>query len=188
MEAGGVQTDGVADESRGHHLRSKGLPGWRIHGSGDTLQEGQQVHLPQRDPAADDQNRQRGARQRQGPLTEQEQSPFGDAVGEGPGPRRGQGRQELQTGDQPQRHGGVVGEDGEHQPILSNPRHPGAGVGNQSTHPEQAVVAQSKRGEHGDPIYRSGPDCNRTQRISTRFNSSVAWRSSALSSALSPAN
>ena len=103
-------------------------------------------------------------------LRDRQQDPLREAVGQHAGERRDeQERQELQAGGEaePDAAGAEVGD---HEPVLRDPLHPGAGVRDQRGDEEEPVVVDRERAERGThqaaSRSRIGTAARRTSRSS----------------------
>ena len=118
------------------------LPGGVVEDGDQAEDEGDQVDVPDLHMAAEGEHGEGEAGQAHGGLGEQQQLALGEAVGDDAAVEpEEQHRQELQRGGDADRGGGAG--EAEHQPVLGDALHPGAGVGHHLAGGEEPVVTDS---------------------------------------------
>ena len=132
VEDRGVEADRVGQQLRADHLRDEGLPHRGVDGGDRAQPAGQQrTRATAATPSVATrmpEHQREHAHQR---LGDQQHPALVVAVGQHPAVHAQQQRRaELQGGDQAERDAAVVGEL-QHQPVLADPLHPGAGVADQ---------------------------------------------------------
>ena len=133
-----------------HHLGDERLAS-RVVDSGDHPHgEREGVHVPELRGAGDDEHTEDEAVEGEQALGDEEDPALRVAVGDGTGERREEEEgEELQAGDVAEVARGVVGEDGEDEPVLGYPSHPGPDVGEERAAGVDAVVADLEGAEGG---------------------------------------
>ena len=141
VEGGGVEGDGVCHLLSGNQLPHERLACRGVERGDRSRDEGQGILVPQlsrsgHDDDADDQGHQADAR-----LRRLQEPPARDPIGENAcGGGEEDDRQKLQGRDHTNLGGVVVGEYGEHVPVLRDALQPRAGRGNEGRREPVAVV------------------------------------------------
>ncbi len=134
-----VQADRVAEVIGSHHLVHERLAGRIVQCGDQAKSECDDEDVPRLHPAGESQRGQRGAHRCHPDLGSQEDAPLGVSVGdEAAGQAEHQRRHELEGGRDAD-VGGAAGE-AQHQPVLRDALHPGAGVGHHLTGCKQPEV------------------------------------------------
>ncbi len=126
----------------------EGLAHRRIERCGAAEQEGEDVHVPELDDAGDGKRPQCQSESAHRRLCGDQQLTLIEIVGGEAGP--GQEKElwpELQRHDQADGRGVVMGELGEHQPVLGRPLDPGADIGDEGAADPDPIVEASQRPE-----------------------------------------
>ena len=149
LKAAELRPTALVTSSLVDHLGDERLAGRGVEGRADAEDERQQVDVPDLDDAGhgDQAEHQRGAGHHR--LGDLEQPALGEAVGDHAGVRREQQHgQELEAGGDAERRAAAAGEL-EHQPVLGDALHPGAGVADDAAGGVLAVVGVVQRLERG---------------------------------------
>lgn len=143
VEEGGVQSDGVGQVRRPHHLDHEALPGGRFDGFSDPAHRGQGVDKSDGYHLQVGEYRQ-GERQKQlKHLGGKDRGPLGQAVGQDPAvEREQQSGAEADGHGQPQSEGRVC--QGENEPAQCDVLHPGTRHRDELAEPEQTIVAYAQ--------------------------------------------
>jgi hypothetical protein len=157
VEAGAVEADGVGDPVGADHLAHERLAGRHVEGGGAAQQQGQGVDHPQpHRPGGGQGPEDQGEHGHRG-LGDQQQAALVEPVGGQPGPGpEGEHGGELEGQGDPERQGGVG--EAQHQPVLADLLHPGAGGGDQVAEQEQPEVAHVEGTEGAQPRSTSKPE------------------------------
>ena len=145
VERGRVERHGIVQVGIADQFRDESLAHRRIEGGGAAEQEGEDVDVPELDGAGDGQEPQDQGETAHGRLGGDEELALVEMVGGDAGPGQQQElRSELQGHDQADRRSVVIGELGEHQPVLAGPLHPGADVGDEGPGCPDPIVEPSQ--------------------------------------------
>jgi len=135
---------GIADQFRDESLAHR-----RIESSGAAEQESEDADVPELDGPGDGQDPKDQGETSHRRLGGDEELALVEMVGGEAGPGQQQElRPELQGHHQADRRSVVIGELGEHQPVLPGPLYPGADVGDESAGCPDPIVESSKRPEN----------------------------------------
>jgi hypothetical protein len=148
VEGGGVQGDSVGHLVGWHKLADEGLARGCVDRGDGPRDEGQDILVPQLPRARQDDQADDEGDEAHPDLRALEEAPAGDAVRQHPrvGGKQDDGH-ELEGGDDADLGGVVVGQDGEHVPVLGDALKPRAGRRDQGRDEPVAVVDVAQRGE-----------------------------------------
>src|SRR5699024_946316 len=156
---------------RGNEFGNEDLPGGGIEGGDYPEEEREHVYVPQLRHAGEHHRPQARGEDAEGGLGGDEDLAPIEPVGEHAGDRGEEdGGDELQGRDDPDGEPGVVGELGEHEPVLGDALHPRTDVGDERPDEPHAVVIEAQGRECAAQLFTT------FRRISSASDST--WRSS----------
>ena len=141
LEGGAVDCDRIANAFFPHQLGDEAVPRRRIEGHAAAQQEAEHIDMPELHMAADRGDAEQHGDHAEAGLDGDEQLAPVDMIGKRSRDcHQQQLRQKLERRDQADGARAVIGEFGQHQPVLRGALHPGADVRKEAgTHPEPEV-------------------------------------------------
>ena len=148
VERGRVERHRIVQVVIADQFRDEGLTHRRIERRRAAEQEGEDVDVPELDDAGDGEDPQRQGESAHRRLRGDQELALIEMVGGEARPwQQQQLRPELQRHDQADGRSVVMGELGEHQPVLGRPLHPGADIGDEGAGDPDPIVETSQRPE-----------------------------------------
>lgn len=158
LERHRVDADGVDEDLAPDHLKEKSLAYGIVYSRNSSLDEREDIDVPDLDIAARDEAKENGGLDHEQGLGDHEGRTLGQMVGQDAAKQRKEHNgQELEGDNGSEGERGIVGEL-EDEPRLRGGLHPGAGEGDELAGPEEAKVADAQGGKAAQGGEAEGAD------------------------------